>query len=70
MYVMLSRATRLEHLLILRCPDREFFERGPPDGLREFMETRLKPLQERSKRTGQDAVLHLQRCVARFLDPN
>ena len=34
LYVMLSRATRLEDLLLLRAPDLEFFAKGPPKTLR------------------------------------
>ena len=33
MYVMLSRATKMEDLLLLRPPPREFFERGPPPSI-------------------------------------
>ena len=32
-YVMLSRATQMEDLLLLRPPPREFFERGPPPSI-------------------------------------
>ena len=38
LYVMLSRATRLEDMLILRPPPREFLERGPPASLRTALE--------------------------------
>ena len=34
LYVMLSRATRLDDLLLLRAPDLEFFAKGPPKSLR------------------------------------
>ena len=34
MYVMLSRATRLDDLLLLRAPELEFFAKGPPKTLR------------------------------------
>ena len=30
LYVMLSRATRLEELLLLRAPSLEFLQKGPP----------------------------------------
>ena len=33
LYVMLSRATRLEDLLLIRAPDLEFFAKGPPKTL-------------------------------------
>ena len=35
LYVMLSRATRLEDLLLLRAPDLDFFAKGPPETLRK-----------------------------------
>lgn len=35
--VMLSRATRLDDLLLLRLPPKEFFDAGPPQYLREFL---------------------------------
>ena len=35
LYVMLSRATKLEDLLLLRAPDLEFFAQGPPKTLRQ-----------------------------------
>ena len=34
MYVMLSRATKLDDLLLLRAPELEFFAKGPPKTLR------------------------------------
>ena len=34
MYVMLSRATKLDDLLLLRAPELEFFAKGPPETLR------------------------------------
>eukprot|EP00959_Pyramimonas_sp_CCMP1952_P097067 2028845-Pyramimonas_sp.AAC.1 len=43
LYAMLSRATRMRNMLILRPPVRELPERGPPASLR-------KALQERDKR--------------------
>ena len=44
LYVMLSRATRLDDLLLLRAPGLEFFAKGPPKTLR-------KQLAKFSKRT-------------------
>ena len=38
LYVMLSRATRLDDLLLLRAPDLKFLQRGPPKMLREALE--------------------------------
>ena len=35
--VMLSRATQLKDLLLLRLPPKEFFDAGPPRYLREFL---------------------------------
>ena len=34
LYVMLSRATRLEDLLLIRAPAFDFVRRGPPAGLK------------------------------------
>ena len=34
LYVMLSRATRLDDLLLIRAPDLSFFAKGPPKTLR------------------------------------
>ena len=38
-YVMLSRATSLSRLLIMRPPDRNFFARGPPPALQKALQT-------------------------------
>ena len=38
LYVMLSRATRLEDLLLLRAPSLDFFKNGPPKTLRKQLE--------------------------------
>ena len=38
LYVMLSRDTRLEDLLLMRAPDLEFFAKGPPKNLRSQLE--------------------------------
>ena len=35
LYVMLSRATRIQDLLLLRAPGSEFLLRGPPSGLQQ-----------------------------------
>ena len=35
LYVMLSRATRLDDLLLLRAPELDFFAKGPPKTLRQ-----------------------------------
>ena len=37
MYVLLSRATRMEDLLVFRCPPKSFFDQGPPAYLRAFL---------------------------------
>ena len=42
LYVMLSRATRLGDLLLLRGPDIEFFAKGPPKTLRKQLATFAK----------------------------
>ena len=38
MYVLLSRATRMEDLLVLRCPPKSFFACGPPTYLKQFLQ--------------------------------
>ena len=38
MYVLLSRATRMEDLLLLRCPPKSFFDAGPPAYLKSFLQ--------------------------------
>ena len=38
MYVLLSRATRMEDLRVLRCPPKSFFDCGPPAYLKEFLQ--------------------------------
>jgi hypothetical protein len=35
LYVMLSRATRLQDLILLRAPPLEFFHKGPPKTLQK-----------------------------------
>ena len=37
LYVLLSRATRMEDMLLLRCPPKSFFDEGPPAYLKEFL---------------------------------
>ena len=37
LYVMFSRVTRMEDMLILRPPSRELLEKGPPTALREAL---------------------------------
>ena len=36
-YVSLSRATRMEELLLFRCPGKDFFDKGPPQYLKAFL---------------------------------
>ena len=38
LYVIFSRATCVEDMLLLRPPPREFLERGPPASVREALE--------------------------------
>ena len=38
LYVMLSRATKMEHMLLIRPPSRELLERGPPAAVRSALE--------------------------------
>ena len=35
LYVMVSRATRLDDLILLRAPDVTFLKRGPPQNFRD-----------------------------------
>ena len=37
LYVALSRATRMEDLLVFRCPPKSFFDDGPPAYLKSFL---------------------------------
>ena len=37
LYVLFSRATRMEDMLLLRCPPKSFFDEGPPAYLKEFL---------------------------------
>ena len=39
LYVMLSRATRLEDLLLVRAPPIDFFQSGPPVSMRRQLAT-------------------------------
>ncbi len=50
-YVMLSRATCMRNLLILRPPPREFLERGPPASLKEA----LHKFDQKAERSRQEA---------------
>ena len=38
LYVMLSRATKMEHMLLIRPPSRELLERGPPAAVSSALE--------------------------------
>ena len=37
MYVLLSRATRMEDRLIFRCPPKSFFDNCPPPSLKKYL---------------------------------
>ena len=37
LYVLLSRATRMEDMLLLRCPPKSFFDVGPPTYLKNVL---------------------------------
>ena len=52
LYVLLSRATRHEDLLLMRAPRNEFFLAGPPQGLRK----QLEQFATRTKRCRRDAA--------------
>ena len=45
LYVMFSRATRMEDMLLLRPPPRDFLERGPPMSVREQLKDFDKKIQ-------------------------
>ena len=38
LYVLFSRATRMEDMLLLRCPPKSFFDEGPPAYLKTFLQ--------------------------------
>ena len=42
-YVLLSRATRMEDLLVSRCPPKSFFDNGPPEYLKDFLRGLSQP---------------------------
>ena len=46
LYVMLSRATKLEDLLVMRAPECEFLLRGPPAGLKNQLKKFAKRTEE------------------------
>ena len=52
LYVLLSRATRHEDLLLMRAPRVEFFLAGPPEGLRK----QLEQFAARTKRCRREAT--------------
>ena len=52
LYVMLSRATRLEDILLMRAPDLSFFAKGPPKTLR----TQLANFASRTNACRKDAL--------------
>ena len=52
LYVMFSRVTRMEDMLILRPPPRELLERGPPASVREA----LRRFETTEKETVADAT--------------
>ena len=64
LYVMLSRATKLDDLLLLRAPEAEFLLHGPPKGLQKELQVfdkRVadcrKKAAERAKELGFDRFL-------------
>ena len=46
LYVMRSRATRLEDLLVMRAPERDFLLRGPPASLKNQLKKFAKRTEE------------------------
>ena len=66
LYVMLSRATRLEDLLLLRAPDLEFFAKGPPKKLRK----QLAKFAKRTEACRKEAMkIAMELGLASFLRP-
>ena len=58
LYVMLSRATRLDDLVLLRAPDIKFLERGPPKNLLRMM----KRFEKHLKRGRDEACQYKPQC--------
>ena len=46
LYVMLSRATRMSDMLLLRPPPRDLLERGPPEAIATALETFEKKIEQ------------------------
>ena len=66
LYVMLSRATRLEDLLLLRAPDLDFFAKGPPKTLRK----QLAKFAKRTETCRQESkTIAMELGLAGFLRP-
>ena len=57
LYVMFSRVTRMEDMLLIRPPPRKLLERGPPPSVREA----LKRFESTERDTVADAALLAQR---------
>jgi hypothetical protein len=66
LYVMLSRATRLEDLLLLRAPDLEFFAKGPPKTLQKQL-TKFARRTEACRQRAEKIAMELG--LASFLRP-
>ena len=61
LYVMLSRATSLDDLLLLRAPEPEFLLRGPPKDLLKALQdfaTRVEGCRETAKTLANNLGLH------------
>ena len=52
MYVMCSRATCIEDMLLLRPPPRDLLERGPPASVREALEKFERKIAESTEAAG------------------
>ena len=57
LYVMFSRVTKMEDMMLLRPPPRKLLERGPPASIREAIRRFVKTEQD----TVADAILLAQR---------
>ena len=65
LYVLLSRATRMEDLLLFRCPPKAFFDQGPPQYLKAFLK-RLHEADgaiEAGRKKGDELIAHFQWTV-------
>ena len=66
LYVMLSRATRIQDLILLRAPSLDFFKKGPPQTLQK----QLTKFLDRTRACRREAAqLAMELGLHRFLRP-